>query len=76
MIPPKSYLENVMVFFNNLASGDLFYRRGSFWVMFLMLEKSKVAYLGITIFILSEDSPSAWKLLVASVDAILDSLFR
>ena len=73
-MPPKSYLEKVIVFLSSLASAGLFSSRLLyFWSMFLMLEKSKVVYLWLTI--CYEDSPSAWKLRVASVEAILDSLF-
>jgi len=38
-------------------------------MMFLMLVKSKVAYFGIGMLILSEDSPSAWKLFISQWEA-------
>lgn len=71
--PPKSYLDKVIVFLRVFEDAKLSFKKGSFCYKDLMLEKSKVVYLVLLERTGSVLSVSAWKLLVASVEAILDS---
>lgn len=73
MSPPKSYLEKVMVVLRVSEGAELSLRKGSLCSKDLMLEKSKVVSLLFVKRAGSELSTSAWKLLVASVEAIFDS---